>query len=283
MASPSREKSLALVSRIVTAIDDKKATDIRVIDVSAQSGVTDFFIIATGAADQHLRGLRIEIERVLDEDGVKIIGVESQPESGWTVVDCFDVIVHLFKAEQRNNFQFEKLWKDGKELPAKQFITNLERKVHEQAVPITGNSKTPAPKKAEPVAKKPAPAAKKPVAAKKPAKAAAKPAKKAPAAKEPVVKAGVKAIVTGEARIVRRAAAKAKATRIAEENAAKTKTGKKPKPVKAAVKKIIAKKEAKAAKTVRGALKEKVKAAKVIKKPAPAAKAGVVTRKARKI
>ena len=281
MAATSREKSLALVSRIVTAIDDKKATDIRVIDVSAQSGVTDFFIVATGAADQHLRGLRIEIERVLDEDGVKIIGVESQPESGWTVVDCFDVIVHLFKAEQRNNFQFEKLWKDGKELPSKPFITNLERKVHEQAVLITGNSKTPAPKKA--VEKKPAPVAKKPVAAKKPVKAAAKPAKKAPAAKEPVVKAGVKAIVTGEARIVRRAAAKAKATRIAEENAAKTKTGKKPKPVKAAVKKIIAKKGAKAAKAVRGALKEKVKAAKVAKKAAPAAKAGVVTRKARKL
>jgi ribosome-associated protein len=256
-----REKSLALVGRLVNALDDKKAVDIRIIDVSAQSGVTDFFVIATGTADQHLRSMRMELERVLDEDSVKIIGVESQNDSGWTVIDAFDVIIHLFRTDQRANYKFELLWKDGKELPAKQFITGTKRVLPEQAVLITGNSKAPAEK------------------TKKPAKAA--PAPKKPAVEKIVVKkaivrktAAVKAKPEYAQQAAKTNAMKKKADEKAAAQKAAAKVQKPLKPEKrAVVKKLVSAKAAKVEKTARGMAKAKVKTV---------AKAGVITRKAKR-
>lgn len=267
-----REKSLALVGRIVNALDDKKAVDIRIIDVSAQSGVTDFFVIATGTADQHLRSIRMELERVLDEDKVKIIGIESQNDSGWTVVDAFDVIVHLFRTDQRANYKFELLWKDGKEIPAKQFIKATTRVLPEQAVSISGNTKAPAEK------------------AKKPAKSA--PAPKKPVAEKIVVKKAVvrkTAAVKAKPEYAKQAAKTNAMRKKADEKAAAAKAAaamQKPlKPAKkAVVKKLVAAKAAKVEKAARGMAKAKIKAvakAKVPAKSAPA-KAGVITRKAKR-
>lgn len=267
-----REKSLALVGRIVNALDDKKAVDIRIIDVSAQSGVTDFFVIATGTADQHLRSMRLELERVLDEDKVKIIGIESQNDSGWTVVDAFDVIVHLFRSDQRANYKFELLWKDGKEVPVKQFIKATTRVLPDQAVALSGNTKAPAEK------------------AKKPAKAAS--GAKKPVVEKIIVKKAVVRMTAAEKSKPEYAkqAAKTNAMRkLAEEKAAaKIAAASVQKPLKpekkAVVKKLVAAKAAKVEKAARGMAKAKVKAvtkAKVPAKSAPA-KAGVITRKTKR-
>lgn len=267
-----REKSLALVGRLVNALDDKKAADIRIIDVSAQSGVTDFFVIATGTADQHLRSMRMELERVLDEDKVKVIGIESQNDSGWTVIDAFDVIVHLFRADQRANYKFELLWKDGKEISAKQFIKATTRALPEQAVLISGNSKAPAEK------------------AKKPSTA---PAPKKPAVEKIVVKKAVvrkTAAVKAKPEYAQQAAKTNAMRKKADEKAAAQKAAAKiQKPLKpekkAVVKKLVSAKAAKIEKAARGMAKAKVKTiakAKVPAKSAPAAKAGVITRKAKR-
>lgn len=101
----------------VKALDEKKAEQIRVIELGPLSSVTDYFVLATGTSDPHLRALRIELDRALEEAGSRVRGIEAQRESGWVVVDAFDIIFHLFRPDQRQAFRLETLWKDGVEVP----------------------------------------------------------------------------------------------------------------------------------------------------------------------
>lgn len=101
----------------VKALDDKKAADIRVLQLGQLSSVADFLVIASGNSEPHLRALRIELERALDESGARARGSESQKESGWTVVDAFDVIFHVFRDDVRRSYALESLWKDGLDVP----------------------------------------------------------------------------------------------------------------------------------------------------------------------
>jgi ribosome-associated protein len=105
--------SLALAKLCAQALDEKKAMDLKVLDVSEQSSITDFLILATGTSEPHLRALRVELEKVLDANRVHIVGMESAPESGWVVIDAFDVMVHLFSADRREHYGLENLWKDA--------------------------------------------------------------------------------------------------------------------------------------------------------------------------
>lgn len=99
------------------ALDDKKAEDVRVLDVRAQSSITDYLVLATGTSEPHLRALRVEMEKVLDAAGARIVGVESRPGSGWTVFDAFDIMVHLFTAENREKYRLDLLWRDAVDIP----------------------------------------------------------------------------------------------------------------------------------------------------------------------
>lgn len=108
--------SLELVRLCCRVLDDKKAGDLRVLDVSAQSSITDYLVLATGTSDPHLRALRVELEKVIDATSNRIVGMETAQESGWIVIDVFDVMVHLFSAENRAKYGLENLWKDAVEV-----------------------------------------------------------------------------------------------------------------------------------------------------------------------
>src|SRR5690606_16117313 len=75
--------SLDLVKLCCRALDEKKAIDLRVLDVSEQSSITDYLVIATGNSEPHLRALRIELEKALDASHTRIVGMEIVQESGW--------------------------------------------------------------------------------------------------------------------------------------------------------------------------------------------------------
>lgn len=109
--------SLRLLTLLVTALDAKKAEELRVLNVGKLSSITDYLVLATGTSDPHLRALRIEVERVLDTEKTRILGVETTQGSGWTVIDAFDVMVHLFTPENRGKYRMEQLWKDAEEVP----------------------------------------------------------------------------------------------------------------------------------------------------------------------
>ena len=104
--------ALELVKLCCRALDEKKAIDLRVLDVSEQSSITDYLVLATGTSEPHLRALRVELEKVLDAAKVHIVGMESSPDSGWMVIDAFNVMVHLFSADRRSHYGLENLWKE---------------------------------------------------------------------------------------------------------------------------------------------------------------------------
>ena len=88
---------------IAKALEDAKGTDVKIWDVRGKSGLTDFFVVATGAAAPHLKALVKAIPG-------KAYRVAGDPESGWIVSDYIDVVVHVFSAEARAYYALEKLW-----------------------------------------------------------------------------------------------------------------------------------------------------------------------------
>lgn len=126
---PKNKLTLELVQSCCRALDDKKAADLRVLDVSEQSSITDFLIVATATSEPHLRALRVELEKVIDALKTKIVGIETAQESGWTVIDAFDVMIHLFSAERRAHYGLENLWKDAAEISATKLLAVAKPKV----------------------------------------------------------------------------------------------------------------------------------------------------------
>ncbi len=108
-----KSNALLLVKLCCKALDEKKAEDLQVLDVSAQSSITDYLVLATGTSEPHLRALRVELEKAIDASQNPILGMETAQESGWIVVDVFDVMIHLFTAEARAKYGLENLWKDA--------------------------------------------------------------------------------------------------------------------------------------------------------------------------
>lgn len=114
---------LELVKLCCRALDEKKAGELTILDVSEQSSITDFLILATATSEPHLRALRIELEKALDANRVHLVGMETSQESGWTVVDAFDVMIHLFLPETRERFGLERLWRDATEISLARVLT----------------------------------------------------------------------------------------------------------------------------------------------------------------
>jgi len=180
----SRERQL--LALVCKGLDDKKAGDLRIIDVRGLSSITDYIVIATGLAEPHLRAMRIEVEKVLDAEGAKIAGMDKNQSSGWLVVDAYQMMVHLFTAEARTRYGLEQLWRDGRELPLN-VVLGLEAEVPAEPEKPTPVAKEKAAAKKKPAAKKKAAPAKKAAVKKPAAKAKKAPAKKA-TAKKPVAK-----------------------------------------------------------------------------------------------
>lgn len=103
-----------LIMACCQALDNKKAENIRILHLGPLSCIADYFIIATGTSDPHLRALANEVEKTLDDLKVDILGIDRSPRSGWVVVDAFDFMVHVFTDEMRDFYKLEHLWRDAK-------------------------------------------------------------------------------------------------------------------------------------------------------------------------
>ena len=88
---------------IAQALEDAKGTDVKIYDVRGKSNLTDFFVVATGAAAPHLKALVKAIPGKASREA-------GDPDSGWIVSDLIDVVVHVFSAEARAYYALEKLW-----------------------------------------------------------------------------------------------------------------------------------------------------------------------------
>jgi ribosome-associated protein len=105
-------KKLALLCRELA--DNRKAEDILVLDVRKISSVTDYFVIASGTSEPHLRAISDEILNGLrEEHRVRPKSVDGTLQGGWLVVDLFDVIVHIMRQDVRERYDLEGLWGDA--------------------------------------------------------------------------------------------------------------------------------------------------------------------------
>lgn len=105
-------KKLALLCRELA--DNKKAEDLLVLDVRKLSSVTDYFVIVSGTSEPHLRAIMNEITDTLrDDHEVRPHIVDGTVHGSWVVLDFFDVIVHIMRADARERYDLEGLWGDA--------------------------------------------------------------------------------------------------------------------------------------------------------------------------
>ena len=100
--------------------DNKKAENIAILDVRDLSSVTDYFVIASGTSEPHLRAIVEEVaSRLREEHGVRPLRTDGSVHGAWVVMDFFDVIVHVMRADVRERYDLESLWGDAKRVKAK--------------------------------------------------------------------------------------------------------------------------------------------------------------------
>lgn len=105
---------LEVVKKAVQALEDKKAEDIKVIDIGEVSSIADYFIIANGSNANQLAAMKDAVDEAVYKAGMEAKQVEGNNNSTWILIDYNDIIVHLFSKEDRLFYDLERIWKDGK-------------------------------------------------------------------------------------------------------------------------------------------------------------------------
>lgn len=95
------------------AAEEKKASDIRTLDISSSSSFTDYFILATGLNKIHTRAVADFIEETLAGQALFPFSKEGYQEGEWILLDYLDFVVHIFTPEARDYYQLERLWHQG--------------------------------------------------------------------------------------------------------------------------------------------------------------------------
>lgn len=110
----SNAKNMAKLA--VAALEDKKAIDIKVIDIAGVSVLADYFIIASGTNKNQVQAMADSVEESLGKAGFPVKQVEGYNTANWILMDFSDIIVHVFDSENRLFYDLERIWRDGKEV-----------------------------------------------------------------------------------------------------------------------------------------------------------------------
>lgn len=102
--------SSALVTMTKDVLDDMKAREVRVLDVSGITSITDYMVIASGTSRRHVKSIAERLVERAKAEGHTPIGVEGTEASEWVLVDLQDVVVHVMQPEVRDFYKLEKLW-----------------------------------------------------------------------------------------------------------------------------------------------------------------------------
>lgn len=109
-------KSLEMAKLAIEALEDKKAEDIKVIDISEVSVIADYFIIAGGSNRSQIQALCDNVDEKLGRAGYYTKQKEGYDSANWVLLDFGDVIVHIFDKENRLLYDLERIWRDGKQI-----------------------------------------------------------------------------------------------------------------------------------------------------------------------
>lgn len=106
--------SLEYCKIAVEALEDRKAEDVKVIDIREVSTIADFFVIADGTNPNQIQAMRDAADEALYKAGLRAKQVEGNRDSTWILMDYGDIIVHIFSKEDRLFYDLERIWRDGK-------------------------------------------------------------------------------------------------------------------------------------------------------------------------
>lgn len=105
-----------LLHLICSALLDKKAEGLRIINVGKLINITDYFVICSAESTTQVGAITDELLRVAEKNGYKIMGVEGTENNLWVLVDFGDVVVHIFHEPVRTFYDLDGLWKDAEEI-----------------------------------------------------------------------------------------------------------------------------------------------------------------------
>lgn len=110
------EQAKKMVKIAYHALDEKKAEDIKIINLEGISVLADYFIIANGTNSSQVQALVDNVEEELHKAGYSLKQREGYSNGNWVLLDFGDIIVHIFDRENRLFYDLERIWRDGKEI-----------------------------------------------------------------------------------------------------------------------------------------------------------------------
>ena len=125
-----RRKAVRLpeqVQHAVRAAEDKKATDLVVLDLRKAAGFTDFFVISSGTNPRQIRAIADSVMAALADEGVKPAHVEGYKQAEWVLLDYVDFVVHVFSEKARKFYDLERLWKSAKRMEPSELLAGRKR------------------------------------------------------------------------------------------------------------------------------------------------------------
>ncbi|MDZ7852504.1 MAG: ribosome silencing factor [Halomonas sp.] len=102
----------ALKTLVIDALEDIKAQDIAVLDVSRLTSVTDLMVVASGTSSRHVAALADNVVQAAKDQGIPPLGVEGENGADWVLVDLGNLVVHMMLPETRQLYDLERLWAD---------------------------------------------------------------------------------------------------------------------------------------------------------------------------
>ena len=114
--------ALEITSATVKVLDSKKAADIKVLKIDQKTIIADYFVICTGNSSTQIKTLADEVEYQLGVGKVPYVRLEGADSDEWKIIDCHDIIVHVFSNEARGFYKLEKLWADAEEIDISSII-----------------------------------------------------------------------------------------------------------------------------------------------------------------
>ena len=108
------DRAKEIVKTAYKALDDKKAEDIKIIDISNVSVLADYFVIANGTNSSQVEAMVDGVTDELAKNRIHAERVEGIRSSGWILMDFNDVVIHIFSKEDRLFYDLERIWRDGK-------------------------------------------------------------------------------------------------------------------------------------------------------------------------
>ncbi len=110
------QESKKMAKIAVDALEDKKAQDLTILDISGVSVIADYFIIASGSNRNQVQAMADNAEEELGRAGYEPKQIEGYQSANWILMDYKDIILHIFSEEDRSFYDLERIWRDGKQI-----------------------------------------------------------------------------------------------------------------------------------------------------------------------